>query len=89
MSTVLAIFEKELSPMVDLIVRVAKGGKFEKERIEAAKTIINSYAKINQTERAREANQIMAIQMLAKDTSERSQLIRDTGIVAGKVKMLK
>jgi len=81
-------YEEGFSEMMDIILKVAKGGTFTGKRYDAAKTYVNVFAKANQTERAREANQLMAIHKSAKNAEEERRMILDTGIIA-KPKKLK
>lgn len=74
--------EQDFDDMVDIIVKVAKGATFGRERIDAAKTHINVFAKVNQTERAKEATQLMAISLGAKDEKEKRELVVKSGIIA-------
>lgn len=74
--------ENDFMDAMDVIARVAKGGTFTGERFDAAKTYANAFAKVNQTERAKEATQLMAISMGSKDEKEKRELVIKSGIIA-------
>ena len=73
--------EQDFGAMIDIIVKSAKGGNFTGKRFEAAKTFVNVFAKVNQTERAKEATQLMAISLGAKDEKEKRELVVASGII--------
>ena len=76
--------------MLDIIVKTAKGGTFSNQSVDAAKTVVNTYGKLNQTESAKMTNRLIAIRMMAKDKNEERKLVEDMGIIAtGKIKKLK
>lgn len=79
--TQLQLVEKEFETALDLIVKTIKGAKFDDRRYDGAKTVINLYGKLNQTESAKRTNQLIAIKMVAKDEKETRMLVASSGLL--------
>ncbi len=73
--------ETHFNDMLEIIVNAAKGGKFDNSRIDAAKTVINTYGKLNQTESAKRTNQLIAIKMVSRDRNEERELVASSGLL--------